>query len=179
MLLVKGKLIILLLLLLSVILVFFATPSAASYMKRYFWLHEFCVFDEVRQTANVYVWPESVASKGSQEIAYCIIRHLHTLPPKTKQLILYCDPLPGQNRNMSLSLALNYFLDSWPHLDLISIEQRFFVKGHGLNNCDRSFEEIKKGKTMEPIFLPSPAIENINHLKKTIWDILAFEMCVK
>lgn len=39
-----------------------------DYTKRQFWLHEFGIFDEVRKLSYVYTWPESVASKGSQEI---------------------------------------------------------------------------------------------------------------
>lgn len=109
--------------------------SPADYTKRSLWLHEICFFDEVRHLSHIYAWPESVASKGSQEISSSVIHHLHkTLPPQTKQLILYCDPYFGQNRNMNLSLTLQYFLDSWPHANLISIQQRFFVSGHGFNN---------------------------------------------
>lgn len=108
----------------------------------------------------------------------CILRHLHeTLSPQTKQLILYCDPNFGQNRNINLSLVLQYFLDSWPHPHLESIQQRFFVSGHGFNNCDRSFDEIKKkGKSTRNIFVPSQRIDFINELEKTCCKISAAGM---
>lgn len=149
-----------------------------DYTKRRLWLHEFCIFDEIRRLSYVYIWPESIASKGSQEIASCIIRHLQTtLSPQTERLLLYCDPNFGQNRNINLSLVLQHFLNSWPHPHLISIQQKFFTSGHGFNNCDRSFEEIKKKeKSLQMIFVPSQRINSINQLGKTIWKISATEM---
>lgn len=158
----------------------FPKIEPVDYMKQRLWLHQLGIFDEVRMLSYVYIWPESVASKGSQEIASCIIHHLKkTLPPETKQLILYCDPCFGQNRNMNLCVMLQHFLDSWPHPNLISIKQVFFVSGHGFNNCDRSFEEIRKQeKSMEDIFVPLHCIDFINRLK-TFWKISATEMCAE
>lgn len=151
-------------------------PSIAStdYTKRRLWIHEFCVFDEVRQLAYVYIWPESVASKGSQEIGSCILEHLRSnLSLETKQLILYCDPLFGQNCNIKISLILQKFLDSWPHSQLSSIQQRFFVTGHGFNSCDRCFGMIKKKKLN--IYIPSNLVGGINE-PKVRRKIYAFEM---
>lgn len=151
--------------------------SPSDYTKRSLWLHEFCIFDEVRLVSYVYAWPESVASKGSQEIASCIIYHLQKLlSPKSEKLILYCDPYFGQNRNVNLFLMIHHFLDSWPHPNLISIQQKFFVSGHGYNNCDRSFDDIKKKeRSMQSIYVPSHRINFINNLR-CIWKVCATEM---
>lgn len=134
----------------------FILPSAAiDHTKRHFFLHEMCVFDEVRQIGYIYAWPESVASKGSAEIASCIVHHLRaTLSSNTKHLILFCDPNHGQNRNMKLSLMLQQFLHTWKHPDLKSIKQIFFFHGHGYNNCDRCFERIMTKKSLQNIFFP-------------------------
>lgn len=141
-------------------------PSIAStdLTKRRLFLHEFCCFDEQRQMSYVYLWPESVAAKGTQETVSCISQHLHAhLPHETKRLILYCDPYLNQNHNIKLSLFLQKFLDSWPHTQLKSIEQKFFVEGHGFNSCDRCFGTIKKRKPGG--FLPSHIVHAINEPK--------------
>lgn len=139
-----------------------------AFYKRQFCLYNLCVFDEVRQKGFMHVWPESIASRGAQEISSCLYRHLmETIPPDTKRLILYSDSCPGQNRNIKMSLMLSKFLASWPHPDLISIEQRFFVVGHSFNGCDRCFGLIEKEKKVtENIFLPEHWIDVMRNAKK-------------
>lgn len=111
--------------------------------KRRIWLHCMCIFDEVRQKGHYYIWLDSVASRGSDEIASCLLRYFNdNIPEKTKQIILYSSSQNGQNRNVKLSLMLKHCLYSWPHSDLCSIEQRFFFAGHNYNRCSRSFDLI-------------------------------------
>lgn len=115
--------------------------------KRRLWLHNFCIFDETQQMKYLYVWPEFTASKGSQEIGSCLIRHFtETLPKKTKQLILYSQPDHGQNCNVKLCLIFKKFLHSWPHTELKTIEQRFFIDGHGYTKCDEYLDSIQNPK---------------------------------
>lgn len=142
----------------------FALPSVASdHTKQHFFLYQMCLFDEVRQISYIYMWPESVTSKGTAEIASCIVRHLHSnLSANTKRLILYCDPHHGQNRNLKLSLMLQHFLHSCEHPELRSIKQIFFAPGHGYNNCDRCFERVMRKESVQNIFLPSHLIDRIN-----------------
>lgn len=130
--------------------------TSVAYYKRQLWQYNLCVFDEVRQMGFMYTWPESVASRGAQEIGSCLIRHLRdTLPPTTKPLILHSDSCPGQNKNIKLSLMLIKFLESWPYPELQLIEQRFFIVGHSYNSCDRCFGLIEKQKKKtEDIFIP-------------------------
>lgn len=146
--------------------------------KRQFYVNVFCIYDEIRRTGYMYVWPESIASRGSQEIGSCLYRHLHeNLPKETSKLILYSDPCSGQNRNIKLSLILKKFLDSWQYSNLTSIEQRFFVNGHGFNICDQIFEVIRKQiKESEFLFLPSHLIDILKKVKKADLKFIIKEM---
>lgn len=149
-----------------------------AYYKRQLWLYNLCIYDEIRRIGHMYVWPESMASRGAQEVASCMIRHLReNLPKNTKRLILNSDSCYGQNRNIKLALILKKFIDSWPYPDLNSIEQRYFIVGHSYNSCDRCFGLIEKQKKKtENIFIPAHWINVMRQAKKTDPKFIVTEM---
>ena len=49
---------------------------------------------------NMYVWDETTASRGSQEIVSCCLRHLQNV---TQNVIAYSDMCIGQNRNLQMA----------------------------------------------------------------------------
>lgn len=126
----------------------------------------------------MYIWPESMASRGAQEIGACLMRHLRErLPANTKELILNSDSCYGQNRNIKLALILKKFIDSWPHPGLNSIEQRYFIVGHSYNSCDRCFGLIEnQKKRTEDIFTPIHWINVMRRAKKTDPKFIVTEM---
>lgn len=141
--------------------------------KRKLWLHQFCVFDEVRQKYSIYIWPESIASKGSQEIGCCLLRYFHdNLPSETEQLVLYSDPSYGQNRNIKLLLILQMFLQSCPHASLKNIEQRFFLPGHSYNSTDKCFKLIENERKSSEMLL------NTSHVIKLVEKVAKHRIVV-
>lgn len=72
-----------------------------AYYKRQLWVYNLCIYDEVRRKGYMYVWNESIASRGAQEIGSCLFRHLSShVPQNTEKIILYSDACGGQNRNI-------------------------------------------------------------------------------
>lgn len=114
----------------------------------------------------MYVWSENVASRGGQEVASCLLKHLeHNIKETTKHLILYSDSCGGQNRNIKISLMLKHFLAS-SHLELI--EQKYFLSGHSFNSCDQNFGYIEKeSRKIEIINDPDHWIDIIKNTRKT------------
>lgn len=143
------------------------TTSEAFY-RRQLWVYNLCILDEKREMAYMYVWDETIASRGAQEISSCLLKHFQNyVPPKTETIILNSDACPGQNRNIKTTLMLKKFLDAWPHRALKSIEQRFFVSGHSYNGCDRCFGQIERQKQItKSIFIPDHWINIIKQAKK-------------
>lgn len=142
--------------------------TSIAYYKRKLWLYNLCIYDEKRRIGYMYAWPETIASRGAQEIGACLCRHFREkLPPSTRKLILYSDSCYGQNRNQKLALILKKFLDEWTHSNLV-IEQRYFIVGHSYNSCDRCFGLIStQSKITENIFIPQHWIQTIRQAKKS------------
>lgn len=126
----------------------------------------------------MYVWNETIASRGSQEIASCLYKHFTKyLPKDTQKLFLNSDACSGQNRNIKMSLMLKKMLCDWKHSDLTSIEQHFFMSGHSYNSCDRSFGLIEKQKQLtETIMLPEHWINIMKQAKKNEPKFVVVEM---
>lgn len=86
----------------------------------------------------------------------------------------------GKHRNIKIALMLRIFFDFWQHTDFKEIEQRFYVKGHEFNSCERSFEYIENEKRKtEYIFVPKQWINTIQAAKKSNPKFVVTEMSSK
>lgn len=152
--------------------------TGEAYYKRQLWFYNLCIYDAVRRIGYMYVWNESIASRGSQEIASCLYKHFSEhIPKDTRKVILLSDTCSGQNRNIKISLMLKNLLSSWGHENLQSIEQQFYVSGHSYNDCDRSFGLIEMQKRVtQDIFIPDQWINVIRQAKKKEPHFVVVEM---
>lgn len=142
--------------------------TSEAFYRRQLWCYNLGIVDQKRNRAFMYIWDESVASRGAQEITSCLLKHFkNCVPMNTKTIIVNSDACPGQNRNIKTTLMLKKCLDSWPNENLQSIEQRFFVSGHSYNSCDRCFGLIEKQKKItEAIYTPQHWVNIIAQAKK-------------
>lgn len=123
-----------------------SVPIDESYDWKPLWFFNLCVFDEKSKKAHMYVWDEAVAEKGPEQIASCLFKHIYTIVPKTAKKVILYSKSTGLYQNMQISLMLKKICDYQNKKDLITIEQRFFMKGHDSNDCGRCFENIDKQK---------------------------------
>lgn len=146
------------------------TPSLSTsnaYYKRQLWTFNCCVYDEITKKGFMYMWSEDIGSRGANEIASCLIKHLTTYADEnTKKIYLYSDSCPGQNRNIKTTLLLKKALYLLNYVEIIS--QKFFVPGHSFNSCDRCFALIERQKTKTTeIFIPKHWQNIVRVAKKT------------
>ena len=52
--------------------------------------------------ANMYMWNEAIASRGTDEICSCLKHHLEILSVQTKKLTCFSDSCFGQNKNFQM-----------------------------------------------------------------------------
>lgn len=137
-----------------------------SYDLKPLWFSNFCVYDEISKEGHMYVWDETKADRGPEEIASCIVKHIQTtIPDTTKKLILYSSA-SNLHRNVKLILMLQKVFDYQSSLD--TIEQRFFYPGHDTNDCNHCFDFInRKKKSTENVFAPNDWITLISSAKQT------------
>lgn len=115
--------------------------------------------------AVMYVWDESKASRGPEEIGSCLL-HYFKKYVATKNVIMYSDACGGQNRNIKMALFCQYVVQS-EHFDITRIRHNFLVSGHSFLPCDSDFGVIEKNKRYNPnIFVPSDWIGVIRTAKK-------------
>lgn len=97
----------------------------------------------------MYAWDETVASRGSQEVSSCVIKHLRNrVTENNDHVIMFSDSCGGQNRNIKFAMACMHFLQQdGTHLN--TIDQKFMTSGHSFFPNDADFgviETFSKGK---------------------------------
>ena len=93
----------------------------------------------------MYVWNETVASRGSVEIGSCLLKYLETyvfpLPKQPAKLKIFADNCGGQNKNVTLVMLLLRLVHAG-HFQ--RIELCYLVSGHSYMACDRAFGVIER-----------------------------------
>ena len=79
-------------------------PTNEIFYLRQLWVYVFCVHDSADNNASMYVWPESIAQRGANEVVSCLHHYLSSLTG-VDTLFLFSDSCPGQNKN---SIVMHY-----------------------------------------------------------------------
>jgi hypothetical protein len=95
---------------------------------------------------DMYIWEETTASRGSQEVASCM-KHLKNVTTQ-KHVIAYRNSCPGQNHNSKLALTWMKILQS-PDNNIRITDHKFLMSGHSFwpNHCDFGTVEMAIRKT--------------------------------
>lgn len=141
--------------------------TGICYYKRQLWTYCFNIHDMGTDNSYMFIWDETIASRGPQEIGSCLLFYIKNFQISRK-LIMYSDQCGGQNRNIKMSLLCNYITAS-PDFNVDEIDHKFLVSGHSYLPCDQDFGLIEKEKKFHPhIFVPSDWIAVIENARKKI-----------
>lgn len=107
------------------------------------YLYNFGVHNLVTDSAIFYVWDKTLASRGSQEISSCLVKHLKTR----------CDTCTGQNGNFNVTLALMTLLQT-NETDIETTEQKCLISGHSYLPNDSDFGSVELAAKGKVIYVP-------------------------
>nr|CAH7727756.1 unnamed protein product [Callosobruchus chinensis] len=128
------------------------TTSKVFYLRQ-LWTYNFCIFDLLTGKSHMFIWNETVASRGSHEIGSCLIKFVQSLPPTVTKIVAYSDSCGGQNKNKNIVKLFSYIVQA---THITEIHHKFLEPGHTYMECDRSFGLIEKKKRQIPqVFVPA------------------------
>lgn len=143
------------------------TPNgdvSTFYYSRKLSVYNFTVFDLACKTANCYVWDETVAQKGAEEVASALMLFIQeNVSRRCTEFRFFSDNCSSQNRNRFVfglySLSSKKFN--------ISITHTFLEKGHTQNEGDSVHAVIEKYKKGKTVYVPSEWYTLIWNSKQT------------
>lgn len=139
--------------------------TGICYYKRQLWTYNLGIHSMKDDTGYMYVWNESVASRGPEEIASALLSHIEKLVSTTK-LICFSDCCGGQNRNIKIALLWNYIVQSDKY-SVTEVDHKFLVSGHTFLPNDQDFGLVEKNKKFyKEIYVPDDWIKVIQTAKK-------------
>jgi len=92
-------------------------------------------------TASMMIWPETVAGRGSEEIASCLLKYFDMTNFAAKKLVIYSDNFSGQNKNYTVMCLWQYLIRTGKFDQITHI---FPICSHTMLPCDRDFGQIEK-----------------------------------
>ncbi|XP_050510421.1 uncharacterized protein LOC126887115 [Diabrotica virgifera virgifera] len=118
-------------------------PTNLVYYKRQLSLYHEGVHVGSTNTPYCFIWTESMAGRGAQEVGSCLKKFVDNyLAEGKEQLILWSDSCGGQNRNIKIVLMLKAVLET--HRSLKTIYFKYLIPGHSFLPNDTDFGEVER-----------------------------------
>lgn len=118
----------------------------AFYLRKV-WTYNVGIHDCGRDLGYMFLWDESIAARGSDEIGSCLLKYVRSMNIQSKKLIIFSDNCAGQNKNYNLVALYNYMISTGM---FEVIEHYYLITGHTYLPSDRDFAKIEKYQRKEP-----------------------------
>lgn len=149
--------------------------SSSFYYTSKINVFNFTIFELKSSVAKCYVWDETEANRGVNEIGTCVLLYLESLrdranntDSKVLDVIFYSDNCCGQQKNRFMMSMYLFAVKKYPYIN--SITHKFLVKGHSQNEGDSVHatieREVSKSLKSGPIYVPQQYVTIIRGAKK-------------
>ena len=108
------------------------------------YMYVFGIHDMVLDCGYMYMWDETVAKRGSSQVASCPRHFFETYRTGARSLVSYSDGCGGQNKNLMV-LGLYSELHQQGVYDIL--DHKFLTRGHTFLRNDSDFAQIEKRKS--------------------------------
>ena len=133
------------------------TPHGKSMLigySRKLAVYNFTIYESGTKKVLCYVWNETEAGRGSNEITSCVLDYLKRKDlEEVNSVYLACDSCFGQNRNKTMLAMIHSFVQHAEHLK--SVEVLFLVSGHTYMPCDSVHSAVERAAKDITVFAPS------------------------
>lgn len=117
-------------------------PVQEVFYMRQLWVFTFGIKSLKSGKSYFYVYHEGQAKKGPNEVCTLLSKYISEhIPQSCKELHIFSDSCPGQNRN---NTVVRFLMSLVATNRFDKIMQYFPVRGHSFLPCDRDFGVIKR-----------------------------------
>ena len=122
------------------------------FYARQLWTYNFGTHDCVANKGYMYMWDETIAKRGSAEVASGLQHFFQAYHTGAKSLVSFSDGCGGQNKNLTIVGLYNEL-----HLSGVYdiLNHKFLTRGHTFLKNDSDFAQIAKRKASATVFVPS------------------------
>lgn len=107
--------------------------------------------------AHCYLWDETKARRGSQEIGSCLLKDLLSVPSTVTEVVYYSDRCAGQNLNKNIVYLFMYIVELFQGRNRpITIYHKFMKTGHSHMEVDSIHAAIERSKKKMSINIETP-----------------------
>lgn len=125
------------------------------YYSRKLAVYNICFYENGTRNVFCYYWDETNGKRGSNKIVSILNKYIKSVDTRgnIKQLLLYCDCCPGQNRNRTVLAMLHSSLQEYENINTIKIN--FLLTGHTYIPADTVHAVIEYRLKNTIVYAPS------------------------